>query len=236
MTGISHRIVTLIDTESLLYKDMHLDGLLQPKLSQSSSVAFSSVKHRRMTYIRIGPEMVSRTLFIRSVPSPRNKKVTFPVGSSAQQGSSVHPWWERLGMGGRVDSPIDCCTNTGRMPSVPPRTSSICCSGKFLSPFSYRATLGSPRAPGLYTISSSGSSWKNLQRLHEKMVTYYPNVYDRERKLHFLPPGSWTLFFNQDLCKVNAKKKKPKSHLFLLFLNIHLVLRRYKTWPKKQWD
>lgn len=142
----------------------------------------------------------------------------------------------------KADSPFDCYTSTVTTPSVSPRTFSICCLGNFPFPFSYTATLGSQHGPDLYTISSSDSSWENLQWLHEE-VKYYPDLvgkvlswfmWQSERQLLIVNPrGSW--IFHQDLCKAYAKPmQKKKSHVSVLFLNIRLMLRRYKIQPKKQ--
>lgn len=125
-----------------------------------------------------------------------------------------------------VDSPFDCCTSTVMIPSGPPRTFSICCLGKFLFLFSYIATLGSQRAPGLYMISSSDSWWKNLQQLCEKVgniVSWCMCSLFTSRKLDFCT-------------KIYAKQMQKESNLSILFLTIHLVLRRYKIWSRKQWD
>lgn len=159
MISISHGRVTLTGPEILL-QDRYTSGCSSPTKDQSSPMVFSS-KYNRKTYI--STEAVSRAYwFICSIPSPRTWN-----DLSHRDHLLHHDLWPTLCWRGKrrktVDSPADCCTSTETTPSGPPRTFSICCLGKFLSPFSYRATLGSQHVPGLYTISSFDSCWKNLQ-------------------------------------------------------------------------
>lgn len=111
-----------------------------------------------------------------------------------------------------ADSPFGCCTSTAMSPSAPPRTFSIYCLRKFPFPFSCRATPGSQHGPDLCMISSSDSSWKTLQQIHEegeKKRVWLWSLWHKDNFLLF--SCSWGWKFSPR--SMQSKCKKKKSHI-----------------------